>query len=69
MCIVRRDRVQGPCGSNDMQMPHSVSENSTVITANVVNKQTTGVQGCSGFPRVIVMLMLILRWREEEEAG
>lgn len=31
--------LSGPCGSNDMQMPHSVSENSTVISTNAVKNK------------------------------
>lgn len=32
-----------------MQMPHSVSEKSTVISTNAVEKQTRGAQDCFGF--------------------
>lgn len=46
-------KSSGPCGSNDMQMLPSVSENSTVISTNAVGKQTTGAQDSSGFPIVI----------------
>ena len=43
----------GPCGCKDMQMLHSFSENSTVISTNAVRKQTMGARDCSGFPIVI----------------
>lgn len=42
-----------PFGSNDMQMLHSVGEYKTVISTNVVGKQTMGAQDSSGFPIVI----------------
>lgn len=45
-------KSSGPRSSNDMQMLHSVGENSTVISANAVGKQTMGARDCSGFPMV-----------------
>lgn len=54
VCVVRVERESsGPRGSNDMQMPRSVSENSTVISTNAVGKQTMGARDRSGFPIVI----------------
>lgn len=53
--VLRRVHRQssGPRCGNDMQMPHSVSENSTVISANAVGKQTMGARDRSGFPTVV----------------
>lgn len=55
LLFLRRVHRQGSgprCG-NDMQMPQSVGENSTVISANAVGKQTMGARDRSGFPIVV----------------
>lgn len=65
--------LSGPCGGNDMQMPHSVSENSTVISTNAVKKQTRGARDCSGFPEWLCCRCWYCcgwkKWGERERGG